>query len=198
MKLRHRFFNSYLDKGERIMHVAHKHVLILKVSSAKTSLFGIVLPFLGYLLFPKFLIIFLAWGVIGLVGLLYHFLDWYFDVWLLTNAGVIDIERDGFFTLTSTRVDYHMIEGMSYSIRGFWATVFNYGEITLDKLGAKTSVVLQDAANPKRLERLVMKYQERFVAARSVRDHQELKGMLSEMIAYHVHNNKLKKPPKDN
>lgn len=198
MKLRDRFFSSYLDKGERILYVAHKHVLILKVSSAKTSFFGIVLPVLGYLLFPQFLVIFLVWAFVGFIGLIYHFFDWYFDAWLLTNAGVIDIERDGFFTLTSTRVDYHMIEGMSYTIKGFWATVFNYGELTLDKLGAKTSVVLADAANPKKLERLVMKYQERYVAAKSVRDHQELKGMLSEMIAYHVHNSKLKKPPKDN
>jgi len=198
MKLGHRFFVSYLDNGERILYIAHKHVLMLKVSSAKTSFLGIVLPVLGFLLFPRFILIFAVWILVGVIGLIYHFFDWYLDAWVLTNAGVIDIDGDGFFSFTSTRVDYHMIEGMSYTVQGFLGTVFNYGTITLDKLGAKTSVVLKDASNPKALERLVMKYQEQYVVARSVRDHQELKGMLSEMIAYHIHNNKLKKPSKDN
>jgi len=86
-----------------------------------------------------------------------------------------------------------MIEGISYTITGLWRTVFNYGDIVVDKLGTKTSVKLKDAANPKKLERAVMKYQEKFVNSKSIRDHHALKGMLSEMIAYHVQNDKINK-----
>ena len=185
------FFKRYLDDGERILDVVHRHILVYKIEAAKTSFFGITIPVILYLFFPQAVIIFVIWIAIGLMGLLYHFVDWYFDVWLLTNFGVIDIERDGFFTVTSTRIDYHMMEGVSYTISGFWKTVFNYGDITLDKIGAKTSILLKDAANPRKIERMVLGYQEKFVSEKSVKDHQALKDMLSGMIAYHIQNDKV-------
>lgn len=138
------------------------------------------------------------WAFFGVCGLIYHFIDWYFDVWLLTTLGVIDIERNGLFDITSTRIEYHMIEGIAYNIKGFLQTLFNYGDITIDKLGAKTSVVLRNAASPKKLERKVMSYQEKYVYEKSIRDHQALKTMLSDMIAYHVQNNKINNPDNPN
>ncbi len=191
MNLANRLFASYLDEGERILHVAHRHILIFKVAAAKTTFFGIIIPIIGYFIFPQFLIGFSIWTAVGVFGYFYHFLDWYFDVWVLTNTGVIDIERDGMFDVTTTRIDYHMIEGISYTIKGVMQTIFNYGNITIDKLGAKTSVILLEAASPRKLERIVMRYQEQYIYERSVRDHQALKTMLSDMIAYHVHNQML-------
>lgn len=197
MKFSHRLFKEHLDDGEKIIEIAHRHILVLKLSIAKTMAFGIFTPILLYVLFPKGLLIFLIWGGVGVAGLIYHWFDWYYDVWLLTNHGVVDIEYNGIFDMTSTRIDYHMIEGTSYTIKGLIQTMFNYGDITIDKLGAQTSVVLKDAAAPKKLEKKVMSYQERYVYDKSVRDHNALKGMLSEMIAYHVQNEKVKVPKKD-
>jgi len=187
-------FGSHLDDEEEIIDVAHRHLIIYIRDSFKTLFFGIVLPILFFFIFPEYPLIPLLWGGIGLIGMLYHFIDWFFDAWLITNTGVIDIERNGLFDRSSTRIEYHMIEGMSYNIRGVWQTIFNYGEITLDKLGANTTVLLKDGTNPKKIERKIMRYQEQFVKERSIRDHHALKDMLSEMIAYHVQNNKIKIP----
>jgi len=191
MKFGHRFFKNHLDDGEEILDVWHRHLLVFKIAVAKTAFFGLVLPVVFYYLFPQFLLVSLIWGFVGFMGGLYHFFDWYFDVWILTTTGVIDIEYNGFFDMTSTRIEYHMIEGIEYQIKGFVRTVFNYGDVTIDKLGASTSVVLKDARSPKKLEKLVLTLQDRFVYDRSVRDHHALKDMLSEMIAYHVQNNKI-------
>lgn len=191
------FYARYLDDGEKILDVVHRHIITLKVQSAKTSFFGIVLPIILYLFFPQLLVFVLIWIAIGLFGLFYHFIDWYFDCWILTNFGVVDLDKEGFFNMTATRVEYHMIEGISYTIKGFWNTILNAGDITIDKLGAKTSVVLLDATHPQQIERKIMDYQERYVAERSVRDHQVLKDMLADMIAYHIQNNKVDLPNKD-
>lgn len=195
-KIAHWVFNGYLDDHERIVHIAHKHILVYKLDAAKTSFFGITLPIISFIFFPKFYLIFLIWAFIGVCALFYHFVDWYYDVWLLTNLGIIDIEMRGWLDVTATRVEYHMIEGTSYTIKGFWQTLFNYGDITVDKLGAQTSVCLHDAASPKKLERLVMKLQEKYVYDRSIRDHYALKSMLSDMIAYHIQNKKISNPKK--
>ena len=191
MSFASRFYAGYVDEGERILHIGHRHILILKIEAAKTSFFGVALPVLAILLFPQYIVAIGIWLAVGLFGIVYHFLDWYYDAWLLTNIGVIDIKREGFFDVTTTRIDYHMIEGIAYTISGIIPTLFNYGDITIDKLGAKTSVMLRDAANPRNLERVVMKFQEQYIYERSVRDHQALKTMLSDMIAYHVHNQML-------
>lgn len=187
------FFRGYLDEGEHILEVAHRHVLVLKVDSAKASFFGLLIPGFLYWLFPQAIFFWVIWAIIGFGGLFYHFIDWYFDAWILTDMGIVDVERNGLFDFTSTRVDYHMIEGISYNINGVVRTLFNYGDIVVDKLGTRTSVMLKDAANPKKLERQVMKYQEKYVNSKSIRDHHALKDMLSEMIAYHVHNQKINK-----
>ena len=196
MKIRYYVFSGHLDEGEEIMATAHRHLFILLKDSFKTFFFLVFLPIVFYLFFPQAILIAFVWLCVGLMGLLYHFIDWFFDAWLITNVGVIDIERNGLFDRTSTRVEYHMMEGLSYNIKGFWPTVLNFGDVTLDKLGTKTSVVLIGAASPKKIERLIMKFQEKFISERSIRDHHALKDMLSEMIAYHVQNQKIKTPNK--
>jgi len=197
MNLKQHLFGGYLDDGEKILYVAHKHPIVLKVTTAKVSAFGILVPLGLYFVFPKMFFVFLIWGMVGVFGWGYHFLDWYFDVWLLTNAGVVEVKRNGLLDFTSKRIEYHMIEGISYSIRGVLQTIFNYGNIQIDKMGSQISIVLEEAASPKKLERLIMQYQEKYVYDRSVRDHQMLKGMLSDMIAYNVHNETIKVPKKD-
>jgi hypothetical protein len=185
------FFKRYLDDGEKVMSVIHRHILVFKIAAAKATFFGLIMPLAVYLVFPRVAIISLVWAFAGMCVVFYHFIDWYFDVWILTTMGVIDLERNGFFDMASTRIDYHMMEGIAYQIKGVLHTMFNYGDITIDKLGSKTSVVLKDSTNPKKVERLIMKYQEDFVANKSVRDHYALKDMLSNMIAYHVQNKQI-------
>lgn len=186
------FYSRYLDDGEKILDVVHRHILVFKTEAAKPAFFGVFLPILFYLFFPQMWLLCLIWAFSGLCGIFFDFIDWYFDCWLLTNFGVVDLDRAGLFSMTSTRVEYHMIEGISYTIQGFWRTMLNYGDITIDKLGANTSVALKDAAHPQHIERKIMDFQERYVAERSLRDHQALKDMLADMIAYHVQNDKLK------
>ncbi len=186
--LRQYAFLRFLDKDEKIFKVAHRHIFMFFKNSGSAFLIGLIVPFVLYYLFPAFLPIFLIWMGVGLVAIFYHFVGWYYDVWLLTDIGVIDIERNGFFDITSTRIEYHMMEGISYTIKGFWRTILNFGDITIDKMGARTCVILKDAPFPKRLERRIMSLQEKFIVSRSVRDHNTLKDMLSEMIACHLQN----------
>lgn len=190
-------FKSYLDDGEVIHHVAHRHVLILKMDALKPFFFGIILPLFFYFLFPQFLFIYIIWIFVGVLGVLYEFFDWYYDVWLLTDLGVLDIEKNGLLDVTATRIEYHKVETIAYNIKGWFGTIFQYGDITIDKIGARTLIRLKDASNPKKLERLVIKFQDKFVNQKSFKDHNALKDMLSEMIAYHAQNKKIPGPKID-
>ncbi|PKL36881.1 hypothetical protein CVV38_03230 [Candidatus Peregrinibacteria bacterium HGW-Peregrinibacteria-1] len=194
MAIKNHLFHRHLDEGEKILKIAHKSLITLKLKAVKPVFLGLIIPVILYLLIPKLFPFLTIWVIIGFFTLIYHVIDWYFDVWILTNIGVIDIEYNGLFNMTSTRIDYHQIEGIAYSINGFFQTIFNFGDITIDKMGSQTSLILKEASRPKRLERTLMKLQEEYVFERSVQDHNALKNMLSDMIAYHIKNEKIDHP----
>ena len=91
------FLKKYIDEGESIMWVAHKHVLVLKFEAAKSVFFGIMLPIALYVLFPKMLVLWTLWTM-GAFLHLFTIIDCY-DAWILMNQ-VVDIERDGLFNVT--------------------------------------------------------------------------------------------------
>ena len=186
MKFRHVFYQRHLDDGEIILHVARRHWLILKIKIWKATTFGMILPFLLFLLFPMFFIVSLIWFILGVTKFTLKYFEWHHDCLLITNLGIIDIERRGLFYNVSKRIEYHMMDGISYSIQGFLATLLNYGDVVIDKMGSGVQINLEDAANPRGLDRVIMRYQEKFVREKSFTDHETLKGMLAEMISTHA------------
>lgn len=186
MSLQSYFFNGYLEKDEKIMFVAHRHILIVKIETSKISLVGFIVPAVIWFLMPMLKIFMLMWMFIGLIKLLYELYGWYYDVWLITDRGVIDVKSSSLFDVSTTRVEYHMIEGVSYTISGFLKTIFNFGDLILEKIGSGTSVKLEDAADPKKVEGKILKYQEEYMGKKSYRDHKTLKHLLGDMIHSHV------------
>ncbi len=189
MSLKYLTYRRHLDEGEEIFYVVNRHWFILKKKTWKPVLFGILPPVLVFYLFPMFFIVCLVWLIAGLTNFAIKFMEYHYDCLLVTNIGVIDIERRGIFDNTSKRIEYHMIDGISYTIQGFLPTVLNYGDIVIDKMGMGMQINLADAANPRKVDRIIMKYQEKFIKEKSFTDHETLKGMLAEMIATHAKEN---------
>jgi len=186
MLLHNVLYKRHLEEGEEILAVAHRHWFMLKKKIWKASTFGIVPPLVIFYFFPGFWPILLIWLLIGVFFYILKFLEWYFDCFLITKIGVIDVERRGIFDNTSKRIDYNTIDGISYEIKGFLPTILNYGDIRIDKMGSGVRIDLNDAANPGKVNKLIMKYQGQFVTEKSFTDHEALKGMLADMIASHV------------
>jgi len=176
------FFRSYLNQGEKIYFVAHTHPFINYASFFKALVLGIVLPLGFNLIMPPFFVIWMGWLAVGILLFLYELLDWYMDAWIITNLGIIDLQWDGFFNKSSTRIEYHTIEGVTYQIQGFWGTIMNYGDIMIERLGTGTVVTLGDVSFPKTVEREVLKYQEKFVKAKNYKDQTALKDLLVQMV----------------
>lgn len=189
MKIRYLLYNRHLDEGEEIFDVVRRHWLILKLKIWKSTTFGIIPPIVIFYFFPLFFIVCLVWLIAGVVHFVIKYMEWYYDCLLITNVGIIDIERRGIFDNTSKRIEYHMIDGISYTIQGFLPTVLNYGDIVIDKMGMGLQINLSDAANPRKVDRTIMKHQEEYIRGKSFTDHETLKGMLAEMIATHAKEN---------
>ena len=150
--------------------------------------FGIFIPLVAWWLFRdiKEIALFAAvWLAIGVLRFIYEFFDWYYDVWLVTNASIVEIMWEGFFKKSSTRIEYHIIQGIGYEVTGFGRTIFNYGTIALDKFAGGQSV-FDGAISPRKTSEMLTRAQEDFVTNKSFRDHRALQGILTDMLQKHI------------
>ncbi len=171
-----------MNEGEKIYFVAHTHPFLHYGTLFKTLLLGIALPLGFNVLMPPFQLIWYAWIALGGFMFIYKLLDWYMDAWIITNIGIVDLQWDGFFKKSSTRIEYHTIEGITYEIQGFWGAILNFGNIMIEKMGTGTIVTLDNVAFPKKVEREVLHYQDKFVRHRNLKDETALKDLLVQMV----------------
>lgn len=189
--LRNYLFSDYLEEGEQIVFVCHKHLIVLVKDFLAIFTIHLGLALFAWYFFPQLLWACLIWLGIGIVRFLLIVQDWYYDCWLITNMGIVGVLWTGFFNRTSTRVEYASIEGVSYTINGVLPTIFNYGTVTLAKLGGPSTVALKDAYNPKRIERNILQFQEEFLTTKNFKDQEFLKQLLTDLVVEHVKKNGL-------
>ncbi len=179
-------FSDYLEEDEEILFVAHRHFFVFMPDLFKIIVFHGLLPAGFWYLFPQLFGIYVVWGAIGFIRMLLVIQDWYYDSWLITNMGVVGVEWTGYFQRSSSRVEYQSIEGINCSINGVLQTIFNYGDITLSKLGGPTTVTLKEAYRPKRVEKNLVAFQEKFMTTKNFTDQEVLKQLLSDLVLEHI------------
>lgn len=186
MKLNKQLFAPYLEPDEVIIEVFHKHPFTLIPEMGKIAFFGVFIPIFLYYVFPEFLFVFFVWWCACLIKVFYAFSNWYHDALIITNISLLDVTWNGFFHRTSSRLEYQNIQGISYHIKGFWHTVFKYGTITIQKNGGSTTIKLEDAINPQRIERLLLEHQEKHVSKQKLNESETLKALLTSLVKDHM------------
>jgi len=94
---------------------------------------------------------FMAMFILALSGyylfvLLYtfaDFVDYYLDVWIVTNERIINIEQKGLFARVISEKELVIMQDITSEIEGFWHTVFNYGDIFIQTAGEKERFVFK-------------------------------------------------------
>ncbi len=184
-KIRDFLFKNYLGDGEKISFVIHRHLFMQLGDFAKITFFGLIVPLFVMWLFPKTIVITGVWFLVGVVRFIYEFFDWYYDAWLVTDVSIIAITWQGFFEKSSARIEYHIIQGIGYEVKGIVRTIFNYGDITLEKFTGNASV-FNGAVRPKKKVEQLGAAQEQFVKHKNFRDHHALQSLLTDLMHQHV------------
>ncbi|MFH0776190.1 MAG: hypothetical protein V1936_01095, partial [Patescibacteria group bacterium] len=180
-------FGSHLQEGERLLYVVHAHWFTAYRPVCKVSFFGMLIPVLFYAMFPivPALWIFGFWFAIGALRFFREVADWYFDVFLVTDQGVIDLDWNGIFDKSSTRIGFDDISGTGFEKKGFLANLLNFGDFSV-KSDANTEMVLPQAAAPQRAEKEIMDAKEKYSQARGLEDEKVLREILTGMVKRQV------------
>jgi len=153
-----RLFQELLQEDESLDYIVHKHWLALVWPLSKSLLLGLVAPALMWWLYskdPTLILIAVVWLFLGLIWVTYTFLDWHYDVFLLTNQHLIEIEWEGFFSKKANRIRYNNINNVAADSKGILCSIFGFADLKL-MTQAGEEKILRKAGRAKEALNLLM------------------------------------------
>ncbi|MEN9390320.1 MAG: hypothetical protein RLZZ283_420 [Candidatus Parcubacteria bacterium] len=165
---------SDLKDNEHLVTVVRHHWLVLVFHIVGLGFVFIIpfiaVPVLGAVVSQSGLDVAQIGAMAGFLGslwalIIWQFLwvrwtDWYFDVWIVTNWRIIDIDQKGLFRRnTATILDLNHIQDIDTELNGILGNLFDFGSIEVQSAGTKTEFSFEDARNPVRVERLIREAQ---------------------------------------
>ncbi len=146
---------------ERIEHILRRHVVTFFPEVflfVVLSSIPVVLWFLAQALFPL-LFSHPAWFPIFVLGLSAYslgvfvifftqFIDFYLDLWVVTNDRIVDVEQFGLFARTISEVDLFRLQDVTTDIHGFFPTIFKYGDVVVKTASDNKSIVFKNVYRP--------------------------------------------------
>lgn len=172
-------FSSYhfngQHKNEQIIKVVRRHWF--NILSQFLLFFAIILLMLGsFALIPFFsqdftntefsnLFIFIESTIAMFVWLFMFFvwIDYYFDVWIITNERIVNIEQKGLFSRSVSELEFSKIQDVSTDVKGVIPTILNFGEVYVQTAGTAGKFIFHKIPDPYHIKSIIMTLQKRTV-----------------------------------
>lgn len=150
-----------LEQGEKIILLVRRHfatnilwilelIAIALVPIIFVPLLPAFFPFINISLASE--IAFLALYYLAVFAfLLINFTDWYFNVSLVTNQRVIDLDISGILTREVAETKLELIADVSYDQIGTIASFFNYGNILIQTAAEQQRFEFNQAPQPAKI-----------------------------------------------
>jgi len=88
-------------------------------------------------------------------------IDYYLDVWIVTNERVVNIEQKGLFSRSVSEIKLFRVQDVKAEVHGMIPTIFHYGEVTIQTAGSEIFAIFKEVPNPYEISRQVSKLVER-------------------------------------
>ncbi|HBB37882.1 MAG: hypothetical protein UV82_C0010G0027 [Candidatus Magasanikbacteria bacterium GW2011_GWD2_43_18] len=158
---------------EHVVHEIRRHPITF-VPIAFLFLVLLLVPIVLYLvllnLFPAVLagprtyplLVLLASSYYLTMYLLFYvrFIDYYLDIWIVTNDRIIDIEQHNLFSRSITELDLFRIQDVTVEMHGLFATVFNYGDVSVKTASSNSHIVFYAVGYPNKIREDLIKLSE--------------------------------------
>ncbi len=89
-------------------------------------------------------------------------IDYYFDVWIVTNERIVDIDQKGLFSREVSELELEKIQDVSVEVLGMLPTFLNYGNLYVQTAGEKERFIFMHVPNPYAIKDLVMNLQKTY------------------------------------
>jgi len=128
--------------------------IILTIVMIFAPLFLGFLDFFSSIPFKNQLISVIFWYILTFIYAYEKFLNWYFDVFIITNQRLVDIKFNNLLNKHFAEVDIGKIQDVSSSIKGLFGTFFNFGNILIQTASEINQVTFRNVPNPEKIIKL--------------------------------------------
>lgn len=97
-----------------------------------------------------------AYGLGVLLFFYSYFIDYYLDVFIVTNDRLVDVEQNGLFARTVAEVDLYQIQDVTSDVKGIFATMFNYGGLVIQTAGALPKFTIHNIKDPHHMREILL------------------------------------------
>ena len=167
----------HLDENEQVALVMRKHPLVL----LRMAVQGFLMLFLPPVLYLAVLIFSPAvleladdslmphLAVLGAslyylflwLFLFVHWLEFYLDVWVVTNERVINVDHRRLFSRRVSEVRLAQVQDITSEVEGFLHTFFKFGDINLQTAAESGKFTFKNIPNPDNVRETILKLMEK-------------------------------------
>lgn len=92
-----------------------------------------------------------VWYLITFAFAFEKFLSWYFDVFIITNERVIDIDFNNLLDKKFSEAKISMIQDITSRVSGVSQTMFNYGNVLIQTAAEISEIQFESVPNPEKI-----------------------------------------------
>lgn len=96
------------------------------------------------------------WLVFWVGYIVYAYINWYRDRFIITNERVIDVDQKGLFSRKVSEIELDKIQNLTHSITGMFATLLNFGVVSIQSAGS-SDLQLEHIADPAGIQEEITK-----------------------------------------
>lgn len=83
-------------------------------------------------------------------------LDFYLDIWIVTNKRIISIEQEGLFARTIAEQRLSRVQDVTSEVKGMFPTFLNYGEVHIQTAGEITRFIFKQVPNAREVAKQII------------------------------------------
>lgn len=89
-----------------------------------------------------------------------HFLDYWLDMWIVTNRRIINIEQNGLFSRTTSELRLYRVQDVTAKVNGFVRTMMDFGMVYVQTAGEKEYFTFEDVPRPNTIAKQILELAE--------------------------------------
>ncbi len=83
-------------------------------------------------------------------------IDYYFDVWIITNERIINIEQKGLFVRSVSELKFSRIQDVTSEVHGMIPTILNFGDVKIQTASDEDFFLFRQVPDPYHVKDVVM------------------------------------------
>lgn len=108
------------------------------------------------LIFPVIVLVLSIYYLFIWLFLYNQFIDYYLDVWVVTNKRVINIEQENLFARTISIKELYKLQDVTSEVEGIFPTFLKYGNVYIQTAGEKERFVFEQVPNASKIAERVI------------------------------------------